>query len=1444
YDDNLIVSDTPVSEYQLKSYTWEVDTYARFQVPEVLDITFADGTRRSYATNWHDHAPWKQGTTVTISTTLGDAYSLNKDMSLTYVIEAKTVEDILFNLWEEETRDEKMPDGINVLVTEELDGNDRIYLTGVVLNRSGLIELKNGVGLTPYDFFNWLFSDITVVFEESDKENIHVTDAASSAGLPIFGTLDTQKLIEAFNGAYGQGVDIFVGQDDDAHDFTVAFELQMSEEDKPHIDFDEGQSQVVLETIELEIYNADNTFKYVGGYVIKDQLQFTVTRADGTTVRYGGSGAILPEIWSVAFPSKEAEDLFWNDERTERMVEVYKYEQLSVISEERLKLGGVIWLSAMLHDSSRVYVQIASRTYDIGSNFHSADDDSSDYDITYGTLVIDNLYDNYKLSSFLLADRLPSKIKIGDPSSTLVKSGIVWKIIATREQLDAINYEGTANYTDGVIDLATATIMGKVVTINLKVLPAEVMQLNYNYAQVATSRHFISREKQAYAVPVEYSSLGEIIVIDIDAYHNWAYNGSFVLPSNINLIYNKVDRFVDLNADGLDDGYPNEFNYSRGIYFYYNADCKSEHLITQIDYDLNGHKWTGEGRLNDRDVLAYAKLDDGQTLTVIFHFLDKRVANLNAGQEDNSILMLDPYTEDNIAVPTTITINFLEGKPLQYDLAWNVPEDFEVMYDTYQTVLGANPENYFAFTSTLDGFAGLEAQDLLLKVKVADRLFKSYYLVEGVTDYYANYEEPNAFYRYVDPFTGRASDLPQTIDSPDALGNLYNIVWQFADSSIVASGTMSEGRLVPIYVRGNVYNAERGQPVVIKVYVDRWDFKAVRRPNANGDYIIMEGDAMRFVISAITGVSSISHYKIDFEVISSLPGANFETTTVSKMFVPEGVKPSSIDASYNDDAYAYRISWDQEALNRAKSNGEANGNFMLSDAKGDYKFTLSPAIYQYENPNITQIDLGYGMATQNNAIFVVNPLNPVWMNPETGDNIVSAIGTYNTEYSVNYDDQGLVTRVIWDGVNSLSLPDTLLGGGIIRNWTVILELTSLHDASFIYTQTFDIVLVVLDMSPTSYINSSSSTANTLTEAPYKSVYNATTYAHASNPYKDLYTRLINTQIDRYGVNGNVLDTAIRDLGMEGGRLTYRVEEWEQDEYVSNNTKTQYSKRVRINGRVYTTNIVKRVWNQSYEITGLDVGYGAGTDQVRIDALGLTGSNPIVMVVNPLKPKFGTPYASDPYVTKIDASKVTGTYNGASIAEQGFTFSLTWWDRAVSGDEVIFGADQSVYGGVIDYWKVIVTVYDGENEVYEQIVNVRLVLLDMTPTKTTVLYAESDNTIVSGVKVSYASGDYAGKTNPYGTKYNSLISALNAGVTNSNLTADVEYVYKITSWSEFIECQSIDEDNNGYCDNCNQEIEEGKTKRVRNSLTVEIYEKDGTSPIATIVTDKFQTVLIS
>ncbi len=1354
--------------YQQKSYNFAVDTYARFEIPELLEILFADGTIRTYEAKWHDHAPWVQGTSVEIVTTLGDFFSLKEDMYLTYDIEAKRVLGLTFNKLEEAKANGNLPSTIvSIAATEQ----NYIELVGVTVNPKGVVVFADGTTMNAYDFFNWLFSDITIAFDDG-KEDITITDAATSASLPIFGTLDTQKLIEEWNDNYGQGVDVYVGQDDDAHDFTVRFTLKCVDENgddcTPDIDFAPTQNQVI-EYIVLDVYNADNTPKYPNGYIFSEQLQFKIERADGSVTYYGAGAAAVPELWSVAFPTKEIEDAFWKD-TTIRMVDVEPYEQLTNISWERLAIGGEIWVSAMLHDGSRIYYHIEAASYDIGSNYHSADDDTSDYEITYGTIVIDNLYDNYRLSSFLTPMKLPSKVKIGDPSSQLTKSGIVWEIIASKETLDGIGYQGTKGMTvDGkqdVIAFAKARIMGKEVILYLNVLPAEVVRVSYQNQNVAATRRFTSEMKDDNQDSANYG----YITLNVDAYHNFAYNGTFVLPTELNLLYRASLRTVDVNADGTLEEYPHEFLYI-GTTFYLEGTTTQ---IQEIGYDLNGHKLTVNGGNvpSNRDVKLYTTLSDGQVIKLFVHFLNKTVKSVEAL---DSTLTLDPYTED-IGVPNDVTVYFTEGEPLKTTVEWNVPENFEVKFDTFRRVLGGNYDSYFAFTSLLDGYVGLDSQNLLLKVKVVDRVFDEYQLVGGVQDTYLNYENPNAYYHYVDAFSGKASDLPKTIDSAYSGGNLYNLIWQFTDSQITAEGTFdAKGNLTYITVYGHVYNAERGQPVAIKVYVDKWEFRAVRRPTTNGGYIIMDGASVRFIISAITGVSSVDHYMIDFEVTSANPNGGVANKTEQRRFIPTGIDPSKVDPALDED-YAYRLIWDQDALNRAKSQGEASGYYILADGNGEAKFRLTPAIYQYENPNILQIDLGYGMGTQQNAIYVVNPLNPVF---EEFD--VKARGTYNTEYEVSYDDQGLVTTVVWNvGGVTPRISDSMLAGGVIRNWSVILELRRKSEPdTIIYTQSFEIVLVALDMSPTSYINNDAQ--STLTNATFKTNYNASTYAGANNPYKDLYLDyLIGTTVERDGVVDNVLNTAVNDYNLNGMRLTYVVEEWDSNVYVSDNNKTRYSKKVNVAGRSYLTNMVRRVWNQAYEITELDLGHGLGADSYRVDnGLG-SNTSKIVKVLNPLVPNFGEQYASDPYVTKLTANDVRGTYNGSDITTFGYTFSVTWWDRATNGNEVKFG-DEYVQGGVIDYWKVKVSVYDGANVVYEQIVNITVVLLDMTPTAGRTFYVSGDNEVSTTVKTSYDANTYDGTVNPYGDNYNFYMSKLNESV--STQIASNAYSFRVDEWSD-------------------------------------------------------------
>lgn len=1410
--------------YQLNTYTYYVDTYARFVVPEYVRITFKDGTQRTYAVDWDSHDAWKQNTTVEINATLGDANAVRHDVYLNVKIQGKVLETLTI------TNAEKLGDLItSAQITVWVAGpdeNPRIEVKGIPLTDEGRIDLGELGKKTPYEFFGWLFEEIKLTFS-GDFADITVTDAVDSARLPIFGTLDTQKLIKEYTSAYGQGIDIYIGQDKGAHDFTVEMELIGNE----HVEFDGEQSNIVTETINIEAFNADNTEKYPNGFVLSENINFYVKRADGESVYYSSvNGEPVPKVWSVACPTADISAEFWATENiADRMAGITEFEKLEVISRERLLLGGEIWLTAMLEDSSRVYVHIICQSVEIGSLYQSADDDTSKYKIVDGTITIDNIYDNYRLDSFLTPASLPSRIKIGSASSDIVKTNIVWTITEeTKNELKKIDYEGT----NGAIELATSTIVGKPVTLYLNVLPCEVVGLKYDSVK---DREFESMTKDADGV----------ITINVDAYQNWAYAGRFALPSALKLVYGETNR---------EDATSDAFLYSPLTYYRTGSDFvigETQTEIKEIPYDLSGHKLSDAE--NNRDVYLKCILIDGQELKIKVHILDKTIVSVYS---DDSVYQIDPYGDDDqLTVPNQIEIFFKEGDKLIYTADWTVDKDFEVKYDTYKRLLENKKDAegkdypYFTFTATLTGYSGMADQQFDLKVYVHNRLQESYNydslekiytLADGLEDTYAHYETPKAYYHYTDPFAGRATNLPSTFWSQ---GREFPIIWNFTDEDISINGTYrtvtsSSGvttyELDYITVYGHVFDAERGQPIAIRVYVDSWTYQQIRKPDGVGGYIVMEGDALRFIISAITGVSAEDNYQIDFNVISATFDADgnptVDLTRASKLFIPEGVDPSKTkdeEGNAYDQSYPYRLYWDADAVNRAKAGNETTGYYSLGTETGEIKARYSSAKYQYERPNILSIDMGYGFGTEQNVVYVVNPLSPNFTDVE-----VKATGTYSGQYNVSLTDVGLTVVAKW-GVDGKT-PDVsgYFAGGVIRNQTVTLEMTKADDASFRYTQSFNVMLVMLDMSPTSYINNRSS--DVLKNARFKTVYNASTYAGSVNPYKDVYSEYLLKEVTRDGITANVLETAIRELGLQDVSYTYRVTEWEDRIYNSNNTKTQYSKKVTVNGREYTTNSVIRRWNSVFEITGLKLGYGGdyvGIDSATYDRKEADGTlsstdRKIIKVVNPLEPYFGDPYSTDRYVTKLLPSAVVGTKDGTDdITSFGYTFSITWWDVATGGNTVIFG-DNIVAGGILDYWKIKVSVYDGANVVYEQIMNIELVLLDLTPS-TYSFYSETVVPITGTGITMYTADTYANKhKNPYGDEYTELmISALNTGVSEAGISSK-SYTYRIVEWGEA-------QKDLVYID--------GKAYAVKRSKYVEIETSDGIK--TTVATDMFETTLL-
>ena len=1369
--------------YQLNSYVYGgIDTYARFNIPTELHITFADGSERVYAARWGEHEPWKSGASVTSEAALGDEASLKSHVTLNYSIILKDLTDIAFEHEGELPSDVVVKDNI----TEKT-----IKVTGLKLTQAGYIRMAHPDGslidglvyfseeyklVTPYEFFVWFFGDLTVSFLSGYEDRI-MDDAVEQAALPVFGTIDTQKLIEAYTAAYGQGVDIYIGQEDNAHDFTVIIEFGFEEgADKSDVDFAESQSNVVIGRLEangtvipenIDPFNSDNTPKYPDGFVLKDELQFSVLYADGEKVDYGIGGVALPEIWSVAFPDEATENGYWADGYP-RMLDVTPYEQLDRISWERLFAGGVIWVSAMLDNGSRVYAVISTSPVEITDNFHSASDDTSSYKIIDGVITIQNLYDYYPLGNRITPVALSSRIEIGPygAENNLKQTNIVWTRIASIETLNAIDYRGTVGMGEGEhpdeIALATANIIGQDVIVYLRVLPCDVEQLKYDYSAAAPSRHFTS----------EVRDEDGIITINVDAYHNYDYAGTFTLPSYITLIYDDANRTAGANVSLTHAFAYNGISYKRS----------DGSAITSVGYTLNGHNLTrldGNTELGLpadtlRDVYLTATLTDGQVIKIKVHFLDKTVVDVTSAidrDDEANTLWLDPYSED-VTVPTTVTLKFEEGEDLDYNVEWSVPEGFEVKYDTNRRVFGRDDSKYFQFVGVLGGYANLDDVNFEYKVKVYDRVMDEYYLVEGKLDKYDETSHSydanvNAYYHYTDIFAQRASDLPQTVKYSGGLD--YALVWQFEDADIVATGTVdANGNVSYILVEGNVYNADRGQPVAIKVYIDSFSYAAIRKPMAGGGYIIMEGDSLRFVISAITGYSSVDHYLVDFDVMHIEPEAGTAQKQINQYkFVPEGINPATIGESAD---YAYRLYWNAASLNEAARLGEATGPFYMGNTVRTDIVTVGSCIYQYEMPNVLQLDFGYGKGTQQNAVYVVNPFEPDF-NPRE----VQAWGTYNNEYDVSLNEAGLKARVLWNSESVGRLTSSYFAGGVIRDFTVTVELTNPLDPDFLYTQAFNVMLVVLDMSPTTYINNQY--ANILTAARVKTSYNAATYyGAATNPYKDIYlTHLINVQVMRNEQPMNVLNAAINDLGLEGRTFNYEVTEWDGSIYVNAGTRTQYSKKIKVNGsQEYASNIVYRQWNTSYSITGLDLGYGAGIDSDAYDAKEAdnaleAGDSKIFYIVDPLSPGAFT----------LAPVSVTGTYNGADINDFGYTFEAVWWDEASSGSSFTFEG-RYLGGGAIDYWKVLVKVYDGADVVYTQVVNIVLVLLDMLPEIRTV--TEVSYRATAAPRSNYGQTSYSGTVNPYGDMYDQLMPMLNAAAEEMGIGAK-EYIYSVNSWQE-------------------------------------------------------------
>ena len=1353
-------SGTHADSLQETLYTYNVDTYARFDIPELVRVTFKDGTTRVYGTQWEDHAPWVQGTSVDVATKIGDKDAINTKLYLNYAIEGKELNRLDVNNFHGNSENLS----IDILAkTIVLDGIAVGSMGG--LNSVIMADTPDGgfkVFYNPYEYFTWLFSDLTVGFAGVGVEDINITDATSSAYEYIFATLDTQEMIELL----GQGIDIYVGQEDDAHDFKVIVKIEKTDsievdDTKPHIG---GR----FNEVSIQIYTSDNTDAYPNGYIISENLSFVVYYKDGRQIFYtpnpiNGYNATtrpVPTEWAVTTRPEFTGSEIGVDKDT-WMAGYEEYDIIDRVSMDSLYGGGVLWITTMLEDSTRVYVLLQSPGRSIGNEFYSTPD--SMFKVDNGILIIDDIYNFYRLGAYLIPRNLPSKLILKGGYEI---SGIEWEIIASGSTLNDIDHKGTTSD----IDLATATILKEKVTLKLRVLPSVINQMFYKDEQVDQSRWINSYEKDADGV----------LKVDIDPYANYAYYGDFEIPKKMTAVY--------------ETGVEHVFT---GCEYYLRDDSNTR--IADIEYDLQGHKLVVNGTTipNERDVELKAVLPDGQVINILLHFNEKvitgyTVPGINDGPTDtpSKLVTIDPYG-DTLSISQIITIAFSEGPSLKYTVPeWTIPLDFEVKYDTYYRLLATRADKYFEYRGELKGYVGLAPQEIDMKVSVLDRVLREW-KADGVhEDTYTDANHmtvPNALYHYENPFLSKASDLPQVLEdtlygNPQGL----NIIWEFTDEQINCAGTGNgmDGKSY-VVVNGFIDNVNNGQPIAIKVYVDRWEFSNIRKKQGS-EYQSILND-IRFFFSDVTGKSSYMDYQIAFTRYNTLPAVGEDVISyVNQIFIPNDIDPTTL--GYPED-YAYRIIWDAEAVLMAGVNGEVtNRRFTLGNAKLEVKLAPSnAATYQVERPIVTEIDLGYGYGVENHAIYVVNPLSPIFNVNNIGSMTlpVKAKGAYNLEYNVELDNPDLIIEVIWD-VNGTtpSIPAAYLKGGVIRDWRVIVRIRKHSDPNYRHQQFFDIMLVCLDMSPTTYITSEN--ISYLNSAKIKTTYNASTYMNTKNPYDDAYNEvLLKTFVEHEGVTDNALNTAVKIYGLQNARYNYRVVTWADRIYHNNNMKTQYSSIVEINGREYQTDIVKRCYSTVYEITSVDLGYGMGIDAAKYDKLVSEAENGVIsqkktrFVVNPFSINFGkSGTVVSKYVTELSKEKIVGSYNGTAFGDE-YTFTVTWWDELNNG--ALTFEDKYVRGGAINQWKVLISVIKDSEAVYTEVYNIELLFLDMTP-ETNVIYSQTDYVIASEVKDMYSKDDYATDANPYGDSYTQeVIDALNSAIVHFGM-ATTEYNYIVEDWS--------------------------------------------------------------
>ncbi|MFA5449593.1 MAG: hypothetical protein WC292_04055, partial [Clostridia bacterium] len=417
----------------LYTYSYDVDTYSRFEIPAYVRVLFeGDPNPREYPSNWESNPPWTAGEIITINSVLGKGASLKENVPLTFLIEDREVVDIQF---------------VNKIASETINysiDDKTINVYGAVFV-DGLFN-----GRSPYEYFMHLFSELVVTFAAPGMFGSPITiyDAATSAEFEIIRTFDAQKLITY----EGQTLTIFLGQGAGADDYAVTVRILGIDT------MTDGKTEkVIIEPFDITTNQPNYSLSHP--YVLNEELRLEIKYGSATIV-YGkgneGESAIpFNGVWYVRRPDVIPEDFTVNPgEAATNMIGITDNQILSEIDWMTMMSGGYVWVTTMLPDSSRIYRRLEIAYVDIGDSFSSAYDDPSPFVIHNGLITIADIYSVYPLSVNLTASTLPASIVTGSGSIRIPVGQ--WVMQVSSEELSQINYLGRSEFV-----LAKAMVVGE-----------------------------------------------------------------------------------------------------------------------------------------------------------------------------------------------------------------------------------------------------------------------------------------------------------------------------------------------------------------------------------------------------------------------------------------------------------------------------------------------------------------------------------------------------------------------------------------------------------------------------------------------------------------------------------------------------------------------------------------------------------------------------------------------------------------------------------------------------------------------------------------------------------------------------------------------------------------------------------------------------------------------